>query len=291
MSVFGAHAYLWGAQVDDQALDDRLDRCVRLGLGFLEVPIGDDARFAPARLGAAARARGIALVLSPGGEWPMWADLSLPAAAERQRALDWHRRQVDLCAACSAVAYTGALYGHPGRVVRSPQAQAERDAIAAGLHELARHAVAAGVCLALEPMSHFRTHVANMPGQVLDLIRAADHPALRVLLDTYHLCTEITSYRAAIEVTLPWLWGIHACENHRGIPGTGILPWPEITSVLRGHHWAGYIGFESYNSTCDEGRFAISRGMFHNVCPDGDEFVRQAKAFLTGLLLGPLRPA
>ena len=31
--------------------------------------------------------------------------------------------------------------------------------------------------------------------------------------------------------------------------------------------------------------------MFHNVCPDGDEFVRQAKAFLTGLLLGPLRPA
>jgi len=289
MPLFGAHAYIWSGQVDDAVLDGLLDRCLALGLGFLEVPVGDDMRFTASRLGAAARERGVALVLSPGGEWPMWADLSLADAADRRRALDWHQRQVDLCAACGAVAYTGALYGHPGRVLRTPQDDGERSAIAAGLHELARHAAATGVALALEPMSHFRTHVANTPGQVLELIRRADHPNLRVLLDTYHLCTEVPSFRAAIEEALPVLWGIHACENHRGVPGTGILPWTEIAAALRERHWAGYVGFESYNSSFDEGRFAISRGMFHNVCPDGDAFVRQAKAFLSALLQGPAK--
>jgi D-psicose/D-tagatose/L-ribulose 3-epimerase len=284
MPIYGAHAYLWGGRIDDEVLLGLLDRCVALGLGFLEVPVGDDTRFAPVALGAAARERGLALVLSPGGEWPMWADLSLTAGDERQRALDWHRRQLATCGACGATAYTGALYGHLGRVLRVPQPETERAAIAEGLHHLAAEAEACGVRIAIEPMSHFRTHVANTPAQVLDLIRRADHSNLSVLFDTYHACTEVGSYREAIEQVLPRLWGLHACENHRGVPGTGILPWGEIGAVLRAHRWTGYIGFESYNSGCDEGRFAISRGMFHNVCPDGDAFVRQAKAFVEGLL-------
>jgi D-psicose/D-tagatose/L-ribulose 3-epimerase len=156
--------------------------------------------------------------------------------------------------------------------------------VARGLHRLAAEAAAGGVRLALEPMSHFRTHIANTPAQILEVIRRADHPNLAVLFDTYHVCTEIGSYREALEQVLPRLWGLHACENHRGIPGTGILPWGEILGTLRARNWSGCIGFESYNSTVHEGRFAISRGMFHNVCPDGDAFVRQAKAFVEGLL-------
>jgi hypothetical protein len=43
-------------------------------------------------------------------------------------------------------------------------------------------------------------------------------------------------------------------------------------------------------ASIDDGRFAVSRGMFHNVCPDGDEFVRQALAFVGPLLRGAARP-
>jgi D-psicose/D-tagatose/L-ribulose 3-epimerase len=284
MLAYGAHAFLWSDRNDDRTLEDLLERCVALRLGFLEVPVGADRCFTPERLGRGARERGIALVLSPGGEWPMWADLSLPEPAARQPACDWHRRQIEVCAACGAMAYTGAIYGHPGRVVRTPQEEAERDAIAAGLHGLAEFGAACGVRIVLEPMSHFRTHVANTPEQGLDLIRRAGHDNLALLLDTYHLCTEVASYRDAIETALPRLWGLHACENTRGVPGTGILPWHEIAATLRRHAWAGYIGLESYNSSVDGGRFAVARGMFHNVCPDGDAFVQQALSFLQPLL-------
>jgi len=284
MAIYGAHAYLWNSRIDDEVLPGLLDRCVALGLGFLEVPVGDDIRFAPDRLGAAARERGLALVLSPGGEWPMWADLSLTDGADRQRALAWHLQQIEICGAACASAYTGALYGHPGRVLRTRPPEAETGAIAEGLHRLAASAAACGVRIALEPMSHFRTHVANTPRQVLEIIRCADHANLGVLFDTYHACTEVSNYREALEEALPRLWGVHACENHRGVPGTGLLPWGDIAGALRAHRWTGFIGFESYNSTVDEGCFAVSRGMFHNVCPDGDAFVRQAKAFMEGLL-------
>ena len=38
--------------------------------------------------------------------------------------------------------------------------------------------------------------------------------------------------------------------------------------------------FESYSSSFDAGAFAYGRGMFHDVCPDGDEFVRSAMEFM-----------
>jgi hypothetical protein len=37
---------------------------------------------------------------------------------------------------------------------------------------------------------------------------------------------------------------------------------------------------EAYNSSLDD--FAYQRGMFHNVCPDGADFVRAGLAFLRG---------
>ena len=127
-------------------------------------------------------------------------------------------------------------------------------------------------------MSHFRTHVANTPQQFMQLIALAGHSNLYVLLDTYHLLTEILDYGEAIRTVRSRLWGIHACENDRGAPGRGLIPWASIFDALIEIEFDGYIGFETYNSGMDG--FAVSRGMFHNVCPDGNAFVRESLAFV-----------
>ncbi len=46
----------------------------------------------------------------------------------------------------------------------------------------------------------------------------------------------------------------------------------------------GHIILETYNSSIRDGDFAYSRGMFHDVCPDGDEFVRKGVSFIKGKL-------
>jgi len=45
---------------------------------------------------------------------------------------------------------------------------------------------------------------------------------------------------------------------------------------------ADYVAFEGYNTSI--GDFGWSRGMFQNVCPDGDEFVRKGLTFVRPLV-------
>ena len=40
---------------------------------------------------------------------------------------------------------------------------------------------------------------------------------------------------------------IHACENNRGIPGTGLVPWEEFFAALREINYTGPIVIESFD--------------------------------------------
>lgn len=277
MIKYGTHCYI----LTDRWSDDKLgllDTAKELGLDVFEIAVGDDVHFAPRLTRRKAESLNLELTISPGGEWPVDCDLSADDAADRQRGLAWHKKQVDLGAELGATAYAGALYGHPGTVKRRIPPDDEYKRTAESLHHLAEYGAHQDVDIVIEPMSHFRTHVANKPEQAMRLIAMADHPNLFVLLDTYHLVTEIRDYAQAIRLTRNRLWGLHACENDRGSPGSGLVPWQAIFSTLREIEFDGYVLFESYNSSVDD--FAYRRGMFHNVCPDGKTFVQQGLVFL-----------
>jgi D-psicose/D-tagatose/L-ribulose 3-epimerase len=175
-----------------------------------------------------------------------------------------------------AIAYTGALYGHPGSVRRDEEPSSAWPRVAAALGELADFAAQRNMELILEPMSHFRTHLVNTPEQLMALLELVDRGNINALLDTYHLVTEVTDYAGAFAAAAGRLRVVHACENHRGIPGRGILPWNEIFREIRRCRRDVVVAFESYNSATN---FARRRGMFHNVCPDAEAFVREALAF------------
>ena len=200
---------------------------------------------------------------------------------DRAAGLAWHQRQVDLAAEMGSVAYAGALYGHPGTVQRRRPPADEALRTAEGLHALAEYGAARDVAIVLEPMSHFRSHLVNTPAQLMDLIELADHASLYALFDTYHLVTEIRDYGAAVRTFGPRLWGVHACENDRGVPGGGLVPWDDLFAALAEIGFDGYMGMETYNSSL--GNFALERGMFHDPCPDGTAFVRQGLDFLRGM--------
>ena len=278
---YGAHCHLFTDRWSDDQLG-LLDKATRLGLDFWEIAVGDDVVFDAAMTRTRAESLGLTLTVGPGGMWPESCDLSADDPADRARGLSWHRTQVDLAAELGAVAYTGALYGHPGVVRRRIPPTDEITRTAEGLHSLAAYGAARGVQIVLEPMSHFRTHMVNTPEQAMRLIGLADHGNLHALLDTYHVVTEIRDYASAIRTMAPRLWGLHACENDRGVPGNGLVPWDEIFAELKVVDFDGYVLMETYNSAIGEpaGGFAFARGMFHDPCPDGAAFVRQGLAFL-----------
>lgn len=274
---YGAHCYLFTDRWRDDALPI-LDTMKALGLDLAELSVGDDVIFTPRLTRRRAETLGLTLVIGPGGAWPLRADLSADDGAERREGLTWHCRQVDLAAELGAVAYAGALYGHPGVVKRRRPPADEYAWTAQGLHALAEYAAQRGVKIVLEPMSHFRTHLVNTAAQMMQLIALADHANLFALFDTYHAMTEERDYAAAIRTLAPRLWCVHTCENDRGAPGGGLAPWDALFDALHEIGYDGPLTLEAYNSSLDD--FAYQRGMFHNVCPDGADFVRAGLAFL-----------
>lgn len=278
---YGAHCFLFTERWSDDQLA-LLDAAKALGLDLFELAVGDDVTFRPALARRRAEALGLTLTVSPGGEWPLACDLSADDPAERARGLAWHCQQVDVGAELGAVAYTGALYGHPGVVKRRIPPADEYSRTAEGLHALAEYGAQRGVAIVLEPMSRFRTHLVNTPAQGIRLAALSDHANVRVLLDTYHLVTEIRDYAQAIHTVRDRLWGLHACENDRGVVGGGLLPWAAIFTALRAIDFDGYLMLETYNSAIGDppGAFAFQRGMFQNPCPDARAFVTQSLAFL-----------
>ena len=273
----GLHCYLFTERWSDDCLDI-LDTARDLGAECFEVVVGDDIQFTPRLTRQRAEALGLTLTVGPGGLWPTECDISADEPADRARGLAWHCQQIDLAGELGAAAYTGALYGHPGTVKRRVPPADEYPRTAEGLHRLAEHAASRGVVLALEPMSHFRTHIANTPEQIMRLVTLADHPNLGVLLDTYHMIPEVRDFGAAIRAVGDRLWGLHACENDRGVPGGGLVPWDHVFAALRDIAFDGFVLLEAYNSSLSD--FAFRRGMFHDVCPDGEAFARQGLAFM-----------
>lgn len=277
---YAAHIYLWTECWSDREVG-LFAHARKLGIDLLEISIGDDVHFDAALTKRAAVDAGIGIVIGPGGLWPEGADLSDDEPKNRRLAFDWHKQQIDLAVALGARAYSGALYGRPGKVLRRRPPVDEYARTAEGLHGLADYAQSAGVGLGIEPMSRFRTHLVNTPSQALHLVELAAHPHLKIAIDTYHLATEVRDLPAEIRKVGDRLMALHACENDRGVPGKGLMPWTEIFAALR-ETPAEFIEFESYNTSL--GDFGWQRGMFQNQCPDGDAFVREGLAFVQALV-------
>jgi D-psicose/D-tagatose/L-ribulose 3-epimerase len=72
-------------------------------------------------------------------------------------------------------------------------------------------------------------------------------PNVKVHLDTFHMIREEDNLAEAIRTAGPHLGYVHACENQRGIPGTGLVPWNEVFTTLREVGYDGCVTVESFD--------------------------------------------
>jgi D-psicose/D-tagatose/L-ribulose 3-epimerase len=277
----GAHQFLWKSRWTDGDLGI-LDTARQLGCTLFEISLGDDIHFHRGRLGRHAKSLGIELTVGPGNTWPENCNISADDPEHRRLGLAWHKKILEQGAEMGAAAYCGALYSRPGHVCRRPPPPDELPRAAENLRALAGFAEGLGLRLVIEPMSRFRLHLVNTAARAVQLVRMAGHPDLRVNLDTYHMLTEERDYGAAIRCALPLLWGVHACENDRGVPGGGLVPWQTVFAALAEATGCVRLMLETYNT--GPGGFGYSRGIFQNLCPDPEQFVREGVAFLTRCL-------
>jgi sugar phosphate isomerase/epimerase len=163
----------------------------------------------------------------------------------------------------------------------------DRDTVVEGLRVIADEARRAGVRIGLEPVNRIGgedwTMISSL-GEAVELLDDADHPALGIQFDTWHLWNTPNVVEEIAE-HVNRVVGVHVAdwrEPTRGwadrvLPGDGNADLPTLLGALEAAGWDGYYDVEIFSDN----------GSFGNAWPDSlwdapaDELALAAKDAFT----------
>lgn len=212
---------------------EKLEKAARLGLDGLELMTADPARAGAAAVRAGLEARGLAAVAVGSGAAAIQDGLTLlhndPALAAR--AATRLAELIDFAAQVGAPLVT--IGSFRGRLASAgPDGRRRLEQI---LQRAADRAAAVGVRLALEPLNRYEADLIHTAEQGLAFVETVGHPALGLLLDTFHANIEEASWEAPLRLLMQAgrLWHVHLGDSNRLPPGQGRIDFAAIVRTLR----------------------------------------------------------
>jgi D-psicose/D-tagatose/L-ribulose 3-epimerase len=244
----GVNTWVWCSPLTTDELARIAPRVAEMGFDIIELPIEaeDGFDYREARSVASGLGLGVTTCAVIGPD----RDLISPDESVRAGGAAYVRHCVDAAVAMGSASVAGPLYSGVGRTWQSSPDERARDMelLVSQLRPLAEYAGDHGVTLCLEPLNRFETSFINLTAQGVEVVDLVDHPALGLLLDTFHMNIEERSLGEAIRAAGHRLRHLHACENDRGAPGSGHVPWTEVASACREIGYDGPVVIESFTS-------------------------------------------
>jgi sugar phosphate isomerase/epimerase len=185
-------------------------------------------------------------------------------------------------AICASVDRLAAF--RPGSIVCLTGPGDDRDTVVAALRTIGDEAERAGVRIGLEPVNRVGgedwTMISSLP-EAVELLQDADHPALGIQFDTWHLWNtphlleDIDRYHDQFV-------GVHVSDwreptrswADRTVPGEGVADLPAILGALDRAGWDGFYDLEIFS---DNGTFGNAWPESHWDRP-AEELARAGKA-------------
>lgn len=244
--LFGIHSLLFNETFTEKELP-LLDRCRRMGFDAVEIIPFDPDRFPAAQVRRAAADLG--LTINTGYGMPAEYNIISPDAAVRRAGIDFSKRLIDLSVAAGARVFGGMIYCGWGYLTGRMRTEQEWSWAVEGYREIAAHAFAAdpALVLGIEPVNRFESHFINIAADARRFIADVGSPNVKVHLDTFHMIREEDDLIGAVRETGAALGYVHACENQRGIPGRGQVPWAGFFEALRDTGYDGCVTIESFD--------------------------------------------
>jgi D-psicose/D-tagatose/L-ribulose 3-epimerase len=178
----------------------------------------------------------------------------------------------------------GPMYSSVGKnhLEDSKARKQEWDLSVSGIREMADYASTKSVKLAFEPLNRFETDMINVVSQGIDFINDVNRDNVGFHLDTFHMHLEEKSSPEAIRLAGKKIFHFHACENDRGVPGTGQVHWNAIGDALKETGYTGPVVIESFTDQVKEIARAVC--IWREIAPSQDAIASQGLNFLRTLL-------
>jgi len=281
----GAHAQIWVAPFTGDTLDV-VSHVRDLGFDAIDINVGQlPPPFPAADLRRRLEATGLHAAL--GAFLNAQRDITSTDAEVRRTGIEFLKGVARLCGEVGARTFIGPMHSELRRQRLDPPAVREErwKRCAEGLAAVAQEAERVGITVGVEILNRYESDFLTTTADGVRLCQAVGHPRLGLLLDVYHLNIEERRIGEAIRAAAGHITHFHVCENDRGAPGSGHMPWAEIRDALRDAGYNGVCTIESYNP--DLPGLVERCSFWRRLAPSQDELAREGLAFLRQLLGSP----
>ncbi len=245
---FGVNTWVWASPLTTDELAQIASRIAIMGFDWIEVPLETFDSLDLSKGAQIIRDNGLGVstcaAMGPDRDL-IHADVTI-----QENGMNYIRQCIDATHELGATNLVGPIYSAVGRVwQQTPDDRAkDLDTLVKNLSSLSAYASEKGVVLCIEPLNRFETSFINLASQAIEVIDRVNHPACKIMLDTFHMNIEEKSLGAAIRATGSRLAHVHTCENDRGAPGSGNVTWDEVAAALRDINYDGPLVIESFTS-------------------------------------------
>jgi len=272
---YGLNLLLWTDRLHD-GLVPIVERIKELGYDGVEIPIFELDEPLHRRWGARLDDLGIArtaVTVRNAGDNPI-----SPSPAVRAAAVDAMRRTLDCCRAAGATILCGPTHSAIGEFTGSGPTPDEFQRGVDTMRQVAEHAAAAGVTIAVEYLNRFENYFLTSVAETVRFIEAVGHPRVRMMYDTFHANIEEKDVSAAIRAAAPHTVLVHVSENDRSIPGSGHVQWQETFDTLQAVEYDGWLVVEAFGLALPN--IAAATKIWRRMFPGEDRLAAEALAFM-----------
>jgi D-psicose/D-tagatose/L-ribulose 3-epimerase len=240
----GMNLLLWGTEINE-SLFPILEKIKDLGFDGVEIPIFD----------------------TDPTKWYSWRkkldDLQLERvavtingpdfnfissdAANRKATLERNKAAVDAAMILGSNLLTGPFHSSLGVFSGKPATDQEKQWAREGLWDLAEYADSMGITLGLEYLNRFESYLVSCSDELLALQQSVNHPACKLMFDTFHANIEEKNLADAIKKMGSELVHIQLSENDRSTLGKGHTPVKEIIEALLLVNYSGMLSIEAFS--------------------------------------------
>ena len=249
--TFGVDTFIWSELFSENDLWI-IPKAKELGFEVLDIAIARPETFPTEKVKQQAEDVGIEIVTT--STLSDKTNIISPDAAIRKAGLDSLKLLVDINVELNSKILAGVIYAGWGCLSGKPRSDQEWQWSVEVMREVAGYAEEkSDMIIAVECINRFETHFLNIAEDAVQYCKDVGTSNMKVHLDCFHMIREELSFAGAVETCgKEYLGYIHACESNRGIPGTGLVPWNEFFTALKGIGYTGPVVIESFDPGFEE---------------------------------------
>jgi D-psicose/D-tagatose/L-ribulose 3-epimerase len=247
----GVDSFIWAEVFEEKDLWI-LAKAKKLGFEVLDLAIAYPDRFPLEAVKREKEKVGIEVVTST--TLSMDGNIISPDPEIRKNGVRILKKLIDINNTLDSKIFGGLNYAAWGYLTKKPRTQTEWDWSVSAMTEVAKYAKETGECnICVEVVNRFETHFLNIASDAVQYCKDIGTGNVKVHLDCFHMNIEEFSFVDAIKTCgKEYLGYFHTCENNRGIPGTGHIPWRDIFVACKEIGFYGPFVIESFDPNFKE---------------------------------------